>query len=394
MKSLPKQIVTVAMAAAACLFFLQGCSSTETHTYGNFSPASSKETPTNRNSSGPAPAESELGLSMGSGVNPALEALWNARRSNTKDFAIGPGDVLQIQVPAVKELDDREVRVDGKGDIDLPLLGTMHVAGLSERELNSLLVTKLGDYVYNPQAEIFAKSYNNRQVVVSGEVRSPADYTLNGPLDTIRDLIQRAGGMTSQASPEIVLTPAAEGSVVPAKATANYSAASYNSSSGTSNKNTLELNEDNPNLGQSLIIDLSRDSHQSRYLDLPVRPGDTIFVPAAGTVSLVGWVYRAQTLPITNKLSVLGAIAASGGTMWAADQHEVRIVRRQSDGQRAIMTVDIASIQAGTTGDVPLQDGDIIDVPYSAYKIPGYAIYYAVQGIVTYLPAVALTSGF
>ena len=58
------------------------------------------------------------------------------------------------------------------------------------------------------------------------------------------------------------------------------------------------------------------------------------------------------------------------------------------------MTVDIASIQAGKSGDVPLQDGDIIDVPYSAYKIPGYAFYYAVQGIVTYLPAYALISGF
>jgi polysaccharide biosynthesis/export protein len=394
MKSLTKQIVAAVIAAAACLFFLQGCSSTETHTYGNFSPASSKETLANRNASGLQPAESELGLSAGSAVNPALEALWNARRSNTKDFAIGPGDILQIQVPAVKELDDREVRVDGKGDIDLPLLGTVHVAGLSERELNSLLVNKLGDYVYNPEAEIFAKSYNNRQVAVTGEVRSPADYTLNGPLDTIRDLIQRAGGMTQQASPEIVLTPAEE-SPLSAKTTANYSTASYNSSSsGASNKNTLELNEDNPNLGQTLIIDLARDSRQSRYLDLPVRPGDTIFVPAAGTVSLVGWVYRAQTLPITYKLSVLGAIAASGGTMWAADQHKVRIVRRQSDGQRAIMTVDIASIQAGTTGDVPLQDGDIIDVPYSAYKIPGYAIYYAAQGFVSLAPSALLLSGF
>ena len=147
-------------------------------------------------------------------------------------------------------------------------------------------------------------------------------------------------------------------------------------------------------MDKPLIIDLARDSHQSRYLDLPVRPGDTIFVPAAGTVSLVGWVYRAQTLPITYKLSVLGAIAASGGTMWAADQHKVRIVRRQSDGQRAIMTVDIASIQAGTTGDVPLQDGDIIDVPYSAYKIPGYAIYYAAQGFVSLAPSALLLSGF
>jgi polysaccharide export outer membrane protein len=379
MKSFPRKVLAIAAIGAAWFCSLAGCSSTQTATYGNFSP--------------PPPAESELGLKVGSSVNPSLEALWNARRSNTKDFAIGPGDILQIQVPAVKELDDREVRVDGKGDIDLPLLGTMHVAGLSERELNSLLVNKLGDYVYNPQAEIFAKSYNNRQVAVTGEVRSPADYTLNGPLDTIRDLIQRAGGMTQQASPEIVLTPAEEG-VPPAKVTANYSAASYNSSSEAANRNTLDLSEANPNLGLPLIIDLSRNSHQSRYLDLPVRPGDTIFVPAAGTVSTVGWVYRTQTIPITNNLSVLGAIAASGGTLWAADQHQVRIVRRQSDGQRAILTVDIASVQAGKSGDVPLQDGDIVDVPYSAYRIPGYAIYYAVQGIVTYLPAYAITSGF
>ena len=51
------------------------------------------------------------------------------------------------------------------------------------------------------------KSYNNRQVSVTGEVRSPAAYTLNGPEDTVRELIERAGGMTLQASPEIVLTP-------------------------------------------------------------------------------------------------------------------------------------------------------------------------------------------
>ena len=81
-----------------------------------------------------------------------------------------------------------------------------HVGGLSESELNSTLVHKLGAYLYHPQAAIFVKSYNNRQVSVTGEVRTPADYTLNGPDDTVRELIQRAGGMTQQASPEIVLT--------------------------------------------------------------------------------------------------------------------------------------------------------------------------------------------
>ena len=175
-------------------------------------------------------------------VNPALEALWSSRRTNSKDFAIGAGDVLEIQVPGVKDLEDRTVRVDGKGNIDLPLLGAMHVAGLSEPELDSALVKKLGDYLYHPQAQIFVKSYNNRQVSVSGEVRTPADYTLNGPGDTVRELIQRAGGVTQQAGVEIMFIPGASNfsELMPAEAEGDYSAASYNGRSEISAPDPLE----------------------------------------------------------------------------------------------------------------------------------------------------------
>jgi protein involved in polysaccharide export with SLBB domain len=99
-------------------------------------------------------------------------------------------------------------------------------------------------------------------------------------------------------------------------------------------------------------------------------------------------------VPITHNLSVIGAVAASGGTLFAANEHDVRIVRRQTDGQIAAMNVDIASIQAGKSADVPLRDGDIVDVPYSALRIPGYALYYAAQGLVSYAPAALLVSGF
>jgi polysaccharide export outer membrane protein len=304
--------------------------------------------------------------------------------------------VLEILVPDVKELEDRTVRVDGKGDIDLPLLGSMHVAGLSEPQLDSLLVKKLGDYVYHPEAQVFVKSYNNREVSVTGEVRMPADYTLNGPDDTVGGLIQRAGGVTQQASPEIMLTPG--GGVVepgtPASegAKGNYSAASYDPDAESPGANALGWTQ--ANVEHPLVIDLSRNSHQGRYLNLPVRPGDVIFVPSAGQVSTVGWVYRTQTMPITHNLSVIGAVAASGGTLFAADEHHVRIVRRETDGQIGVMTVDIANIQAGKTPDIPLKNGDIVDVPYSAVKIPGYALYYAMQGIVSYAPAAALVAGF
>lgn len=340
MKSFVKAMLAVAALGASCLCFLAGCSTTETRS----------ETPT-----GLAEPESMDGLTAAS-INPALEALWSARRTNSKDFAVGPGDVLEIQVPNVKELEDRTVRVDGKGDVDLPLLGSMHLAGLSEPELDSLLVKRLGDYVYHPEAQVFVKSYNNRQVSVTGEVRNPGDLTLNGPEDTVRELIQRAGGLTQQASPEILLTPGVGrldlGTPPPEGAKGNYSAASYDPRSESPATNSLGQSE--ASVEHALVIDLSRNSHQTRYLDLPVRPGDVIFVPGAGAVSTVGWVYRTQTIPIVHNLSVIGAVAASGGTLFAADEHHVRIIRRQTEGQIAVMTVDIASIQEGKSQDVLL----------------------------------------
>src|SRR5580704_17242777 len=166
MKALSTKILAVAALGVFCFGLLPGCSTTEKHAYQTPGPPSEPET--------------MAGLKAVS-VDQALETLWNTRRADSKDFAIGPGDVLEILVADVKELEDRTVRVDGKGDIDLPLLGSMHVAGLSEPELDSLLVKRLGDYVYHPEAQVFVKNYNNRQVAVTGEVRTPTSFTLNGP---------------------------------------------------------------------------------------------------------------------------------------------------------------------------------------------------------------------
>jgi polysaccharide biosynthesis/export protein len=382
MKLLPSRMLAVTALGIFCLCLISGCSSMRSPAYQTSAVAAQTELANN--------------ALPGAGDSPDLEILWNERRADSKDFAVGPGDVLEIKVPGVTELEDQTVRVDGKGDIDLPLVGSMHVAGLSESELNSILVSKLGDYLYHPQAQIFVKSYNNRQVSVTGEVRTPAAYTLNGPEDTLREVIERAGGMTQQAGPEVVLTPGSVGFDQQASryagAEGSYSTATYKPS--TEPSNSPKPDEASSKFGHPLIVDLSRNSHQDRYLDLPVRPGDTIFVPAAGTVSTVGWVQHPLTQPITHNLSVIGAIAASGGTLFAANEHDVRIVRRQTGGKIKVMTVDIASIQAGKSADVPLKDGDIIDVGYSALKIPGYALYYAAQGLVTMGPTAALVSGF
>ena len=333
-------------------------------------------------------------------VNPALEALWSSRSANTNDFPIGPGDVLDILVPGVKELQDQTVRVDGNGDIALPLLGTIHAAGLSESELDKLLVKKLGDYLYHPQAEIFVKSYSSRQVSVSGAVRNPGTFTLNGPDDTVRKLIQRAGGIADNAGSWVILTPNSGLSNSGAESSTgrqdrgHYKETSYAPLPGSLDSRPYDMVDGSSSInGSTLVIDLGRNANQQRYLDIPVRPEDSIFIPLAGSVSTVGWVYRPQTMQITNGLTVLGAIAASGDTLFAADQSAVKIVRRQRDGEIKLIDCDIASIRKGQAPDVPLRDGDIVDVPYSTAKIPGYAVYYALQGLTSYAPAALLVGG-
>src|SRR5260370_25442238 len=44
-------------------------------------------------------------------------------------YLLGPGDQLEISAPELTELANKQVRVDGEGDIEVPLGGRVHVAG-------------------------------------------------------------------------------------------------------------------------------------------------------------------------------------------------------------------------------------------------------------------------
>ena len=138
-----------------------------------------------------------------------IAVLWQTRtqESAVKDYPIGPGDVLQISVPAMEELKDRNVRVTAEGTILLPLLGKVQVAGLNEAELVEKLRPGLNKYLRNPRVFIFVKEYNSRQVAVLGAVKQPGLYTLSSGSENILDMISRAGGMAPDAEPEIQLIP-------------------------------------------------------------------------------------------------------------------------------------------------------------------------------------------
>ena len=348
-----------------------------------------------------------------------LNKLWQDRLAEEQDFPIGAGDVLEISIANVKEIQDKTVRVDGKGDLLLPLVGSVHVAGLTEPQISDKLADALHKYVYHPEINLLVKTYSSRVVGVMGSVRTPGLYVLNGPDDTIHDLIERAGGLADNASHEVLLSPALPGTKTAeafsqqyadgAAAMNRHSAAvggivnnSDSQVSGGITQTALEVNRSpfsqaptasDFDAASAYVIELDGGGQAHKYVNLPLRPGDTLFVPPAGQISVVGWVYHPAVIPVSHGLTALGAVSAAGGFMYAADPSTVKVMRHEAGNQTRIIDVDLEAVQKGQAQDVALQANDIVQVGYSTMKIPGYALYYAAQGVVSFAPAAALVSG-
>lgn len=85
--------------------------------------------------------------------------------------------------------------VDINGDIDFPILGKLHVAGLSRLELRDLIKEKLisGDYIKDPVVTV---QFLNYKVSVMGEVARPGSFTITGDRITLLEALSMAGDLT------------------------------------------------------------------------------------------------------------------------------------------------------------------------------------------------------
>lgn len=95
-------------------------------------------------------------------------------------YKIGPNDLLQIDVYQVEAL-SREARVNGNGEISMPLIGAVVVQNLSVQEAQDLLREKLkARYLQDPQVTVTVKEYTNQRITVEGRVKKPGVYSFKG----------------------------------------------------------------------------------------------------------------------------------------------------------------------------------------------------------------------
>ena len=94
--------------------------------------------------------------------------------------------------------------VDSKGDIDFPVLGSLHVEGMTREQIAAYIKQELQshDLIKNPVVTV---EFMNLSVAVMGEVNNPGRYSIDKDNVTILDALSRAGDLTIYGKRERVL---------------------------------------------------------------------------------------------------------------------------------------------------------------------------------------------
>jgi polysaccharide export outer membrane protein len=138
-----------------------------------------------------------LGMPMGCASVPK-EALDEATRPVSKEFLLGPEDVLEVTVWRNQDL-SRIVVVRPDGKISLPLIGDVQASGLNSSQVAAKIAARLTEFKENPNVSVSLKEVNSYFIFVLGEVLKPGKYPLKS-YATVLQGVSMAGGFTQFAS--------------------------------------------------------------------------------------------------------------------------------------------------------------------------------------------------
>jgi polysaccharide export outer membrane protein len=263
---------------------------------------------------------------------------------------IGSGDLIEVSMFENPDLSGR-YRVDEMGDITVPLIGRVQLAGMTAAEaatkIEQLYVEGQILLPANSHATVFIAEYATQGVTVNGEVKTPGVYPALG-VHKLNDLIAAAGGITGFAASHVVIT-----------------------------------HKDDP--GDPTTVEYNPAALKPIIPDVQIFPGDSILIPRAGVVYVAGNVAKpgAYLLDGRRALTVEEAMALSGGGGKASAMKRVQLVRTLDDGRKEAITIPVNLIYKGRAPDVALIDGDILYVPTSNGRLATEQAISAALGIGT-----------
>jgi polysaccharide export outer membrane protein len=234
------------------------------------------------------------------------------------DYVIGPGDELLIHSWGQINADARPV-VDRNGQISLARVGTISVAGIHYSQLEKFLKTKVGQYFRNFDLSVNLGKLRSIQVLIVGRVRHPGSYTV-GSFSTLVNALFASGGP-----------------------------------SGAGSMRDIQLKRNGKLIAQLDLYDLLLQGASDS--DLPLLPGDVIYVPPASAVVAVnGSVNLPAIYELRGPATAKQAIDMAGGLSPVADSGHV-LLETSREQKR-----ELQKIELDNPASPPLANGDIVTV--------------------------------
>lgn len=115
-------------------------------------------------------------------------------------YKIAPMDTVSVRIFRMNDLTG-DYKVDLTGNISMPLIGEVRVAGLTTAEADDLLTRRFGEkYLENPDVSVGIKETARRAVTVDGAVKNAGAFPSTGPM-TLMQAVALAGGTSEEANP-------------------------------------------------------------------------------------------------------------------------------------------------------------------------------------------------
>jgi polysaccharide export outer membrane protein len=244
---------------------------------------------------------------------------------------LNAGYLLHMEVYGAPDM-SVQLRVDTNGDINVPLVGALPVAGETVVQAQTAIAHALvrKEILKNPQVTLTVLQYATRTTTVLGEVQTPGRVQLAGPKD-LEDVLALAGGETSAAG------------------------------------NIIEVDHQNR---PPTLVHYSPGGSPEALRSIIVQRGDSVYVRRAGVIYVLGAVNRPGGYLMINRgaLNVLQAVSLALGTTMVAKGGTFYIIRKGPEGDSQRILGAYSKMATGKIPPMPLDVNDILYVPTSKAK--------------------------
>lgn len=288
-------------------------------------------------------------------LNERLRAMSGAARFS-QDYLLGPGDVIELTVFGIPELNQKALTLDSEGKISLPFINTVQLMGLTAREAEIRIGALYEATVMkNPQVAVGVKEYRSQFINVLGAVEKPGTYQLTRRAFLI-DALAMAGGLLAEKAELKALVHRAA--------------------------------RPEAGLPETIEIDLSQLLEQGDIsLNVPVYAGDVVSVPerVERFFYVLGDVNKGGAFEIRKgeQITLSKALASAGGLMFTAKAKKTAVIRANPDGSTNQIAVDVTKILRGDAPDMLLAESDVVFVPGSTTKTVARGVLNGIGGVLS-----------